>query len=140
MKLVEVIPAIQTSYEVLEKTIDTITSWKKTVAVTKDTPGFIVNRVARPFYGEALRIYEEGIADFETIDTLVILISSSGNSKNILNCAKHCTTENIPFIILTGFDSLNEVRANYSTYAEIDMYVNSRSYGVVECVHQVFLH
>ena len=68
MNLVEVIPAIQTSYEVLEKTIDTITSWKKTVAVTKDTPGFIVNRVARPFYGEALRIYEEGIADFETID------------------------------------------------------------------------
>lgn len=68
MKLVEVIPAIQTSYEVLEKSIDTITSWKKTVAVAKDTPGFIVNRVARPFYGEALRIYEEGLADFATID------------------------------------------------------------------------
>jgi len=69
MRLVEVIPAIQTSYETLEKTIDTITSWKKTVAVAKDTPGFIVNRVARPFYGEALRIYEEGLADFTTIDT-----------------------------------------------------------------------
>jgi 3-hydroxybutyryl-CoA dehydrogenase len=68
MKLVEVIPAIQTSYEVLEKSIDTINSWKKVVAVAKDTPGFIVNRVARPFYGEALRIYEEGIADFATID------------------------------------------------------------------------
>jgi 3-hydroxybutyryl-CoA dehydrogenase len=68
MKLVEVIPAIQTSYEVLEKSIDTIASWKKTVAVAKDTPGFIVNRVARPFYGEALRIYEEGLADFATID------------------------------------------------------------------------
>ena len=68
MKLVEVIPAIQTSYEALEKAIDTITSWKKVVAVAKDTPGFIVNRVARPFYGEALRIYEEGLADFETID------------------------------------------------------------------------
>jgi 3-hydroxybutyryl-CoA dehydrogenase len=68
MKLVEVIPAIQTSYETLEKSIDTITSWKKTVAVAKDTPGFIVNRVARPFYGEALRIYEEWIADFATID------------------------------------------------------------------------
>jgi 3-hydroxybutyryl-CoA dehydrogenase len=68
MKLVEVIPAIQTSYEVLEKSIDTITSWKKVVAVAKDTPGFIVNRVARPFYGEALRIYDEGLADFETID------------------------------------------------------------------------
>jgi 3-hydroxybutyryl-CoA dehydrogenase len=69
MKLVEVVPAIQTSYETLEKAIDTIASWGKTVAVAKDTPGFIVNRVARPFYGEALRIYEEGIADFETIDT-----------------------------------------------------------------------
>jgi 3-hydroxybutyryl-CoA dehydrogenase len=68
MKLVEVIPAIQTSYEVLEKAIDTISSWGKVVAVAKDTPGFIVNRVARPFYGEALRIYEEGIANFATID------------------------------------------------------------------------
>ncbi|MCK8480818.1 3-hydroxyacyl-CoA dehydrogenase NAD-binding domain-containing protein [Psychroserpens algicola] len=68
MKLVEVIPAIQTSKEVLQKSIETISDWKKVVAVAKDTPGFIVNRVARPFYGEALRIYEEGIADFETID------------------------------------------------------------------------
>jgi 3-hydroxybutyryl-CoA dehydrogenase len=68
MRLVEVIPAIQTSYEVLEKSIDTIASWKKTVAVAKDTPGFIVNRVARPFYGEALRMYEEGVAGFATID------------------------------------------------------------------------
>lgn len=68
MKLVEVIPAIQTSKEVLQKSIKTISDWKKVVAVAKDTPGFIVNRVARPFYGESLRIYEEGIADFETID------------------------------------------------------------------------
>jgi 3-hydroxybutyryl-CoA dehydrogenase len=36
--------------------------------LTKDTPGFIVNRVARPFYGEALRILEEGLADIATID------------------------------------------------------------------------
>ncbi|MBT8265005.1 MAG: 3-hydroxybutyryl-CoA dehydrogenase [Bacteroidia bacterium] len=68
MKLVEVIPAIQTSNSVLEETVKTIADWGKTVAVAKDTPGFIVNRVARPFYGEALRIYEEGIADFATID------------------------------------------------------------------------
>lgn len=68
MKLVEVIPAIQTSNEVVEKSIQTISDWNKVVAVAKDTPGFIVNRVARPFYGEALRIYEEGIADFATID------------------------------------------------------------------------
>jgi 3-hydroxybutyryl-CoA dehydrogenase len=68
MQLVEVIPAIQTSAEVLTTTIQTITDWKKVVAVAKDTPGFIVNRVARPFYSEALRIYEEGKADFATID------------------------------------------------------------------------
>ncbi|WCO02188.1 3-hydroxyacyl-CoA dehydrogenase NAD-binding domain-containing protein [Psychroserpens ponticola] len=68
MKLVEVIPAIQTSKAVLEKSIQTISDWKKVVAVAKDTPGFIVNRVARPFYGESLRIYEEGLADFTTID------------------------------------------------------------------------
>jgi len=68
MKLVEVIPAIQTSQEVLKKATQTISDWKKVVAVAKDTPGFIVNRVARPFYGEALRIYEEGIADFAAID------------------------------------------------------------------------
>ena len=68
MKLVEVIPAIQTSKKVLDKSTQIISDWKKVVAVAKDTPGFIVNRVARPFYGESLRIYEEGLADFATID------------------------------------------------------------------------
>ena len=68
MQLVEVIPAVQTSQEVLQKTVQIITYWKKVVAVAKDTPGFIVNRVARPFYSESLRIYEEGVADFATID------------------------------------------------------------------------
>jgi len=68
MKLVEVIPAIQTSKSILEKSVTIISDWKKAVAIAKDTPGFIVNRVARPFYGEALRIYEEGLADFATID------------------------------------------------------------------------
>ena len=68
MPLVEVVPAVQTSAEVLETTKNLIDSWKKVTVLTKDTPGFIVNRIARPFYGEALRIYEEGIADFATLD------------------------------------------------------------------------
>lgn len=68
MPLVEIIPAVQTSEEVLSNAKGLIDSWKKVTVLCKDTPGFIVNRVARPFYGEALRIYEEGIADFETID------------------------------------------------------------------------
>ncbi len=68
MPLVEIIPAIQTSKNVLDNVRSIIDQWGKVTVVAKDTPGFIVNRVARPFYGEALRIYEEGIADFATID------------------------------------------------------------------------
>ena len=68
MPLVEIIPAIQTSKETLEKTKNILIDLGKKIVVAKDTPGFIVNRVARPFYGESLRIYEEGIANFETID------------------------------------------------------------------------
>lgn len=68
MPLVEIIPAVQTSEETLQTAKTIIDSWKKITVVCKDTPGFIVNRVARPFYGEALRIYEEGVADFATID------------------------------------------------------------------------
>lgn len=68
MPLVEIIPAVQTSDETLSATQSLIDGWGKVTVTCKDTPGFIVNRVARPFYGEALRIYEEGIADFATID------------------------------------------------------------------------
>ncbi len=73
MPLVEIIPALQTAPEVIEKSKSLIDSWGKVTVMAKDTPGFIVNRVARPFYGEALRIYEEGIVPegpvgFVTID------------------------------------------------------------------------
>lgn len=68
MPLVEIIPAVQTAAATLDFTKELIKSWKKVGVLCKDTPGFIVNRVARPFYGEALKIYEEGIADFATID------------------------------------------------------------------------
>jgi 3-hydroxybutyryl-CoA dehydrogenase len=68
MKLVEIIPAVQTSETVLRQAKNIIDSWGKLTVLAKDTPGFIVNRVARPFYGEALRILEEGVADAATID------------------------------------------------------------------------
>lgn len=76
MPLVEVILPLQapppevigTSPYFLEKVIKIVENWGKTVVVARDTPGFIVNRIARPFYGEALRILEEGIADVATID------------------------------------------------------------------------
>lgn len=68
MKLVEIIPGIATDDEVFETTKTFIKNWDKITVSGKDTPGFIVNRVARPFYGEALRVFEEGIADAATID------------------------------------------------------------------------
>ncbi|MFN0014252.1 MAG: 3-hydroxyacyl-CoA dehydrogenase NAD-binding domain-containing protein [Saprospiraceae bacterium] len=68
MRLVEIIPALQTDVSVIERARKLIDSWGKTTVLAKDTPGFIVNRVARPYYGEALRILEEGIADAATID------------------------------------------------------------------------
>ena len=68
MRLVEIIPGLQTEQSVVERGQKIISSWGKTTVLAKETPGFIVNRVARPYYGEALRIYEEGIADEATID------------------------------------------------------------------------
>ena len=71
MPLVEIIPALQTDSDVVEKTVEIMTEWGKTVVIAKDTPGFIVNRIARPFYNEALRMYDEGIAHFSVIDKIM---------------------------------------------------------------------
>jgi 3-hydroxybutyryl-CoA dehydrogenase len=68
MPLVEIIPAITTDKKVTIEAKKIIDAWGKLTVLTKDTPGFIVNRVARSYYGESIRIYEEGIADFATID------------------------------------------------------------------------
>lgn len=68
MPLVEIIPGIASDETIVSSAKKLIDSWGKVTVIAKDTPGFIVNRVARPFYSEALRIYEEGIADMPTID------------------------------------------------------------------------
>jgi 3-hydroxybutyryl-CoA dehydrogenase len=68
MPLVEIVPSIVTSAGVAGRARALVDRWGKTTVVAADTPGFIVNRVARPFYGEAMRIREEGIADAPTID------------------------------------------------------------------------
>lgn len=92
--------------------------------------------------------YEEFIKDFADSDTLVILISSSGESKNIIRSAFHCYYEHIPYIILTGFKSDNFLRTRYTTEeipgiydgAILDFWVNSEDYGVVEITHETILH
>jgi 3-hydroxybutyryl-CoA dehydrogenase len=68
MPLVELVPALTTDGGAVERTKALVASWKKTTVVATDTPGFIVNRIARPFYGEALRLLEEGVANIQTID------------------------------------------------------------------------
>ncbi len=68
MPLVEIIKGIATDSQIEKRTKEIIDGLGKTTVLAKDTPGFIVNRIARPFYGESIRIYEEGIADFATID------------------------------------------------------------------------
>lgn len=68
MPLVEVIPGLLTEKTLARKMYSLMENWGKTPVIAKDVPGFIVNRIARPFYGEALRIAEENIATPEQID------------------------------------------------------------------------
>ncbi len=68
MPLVEIIPGVATDPGIAKACKNLVDGWGKISVMAKDTPGFIVNRVARPFYSEALRLYEENIADMATID------------------------------------------------------------------------
>ena len=68
MPLVEVIPGLLTDENLPENIYDLMISWGKVPVIAKDIPGFIVNRIARPYYGEALRIVEENIATVEQVD------------------------------------------------------------------------
>lgn len=68
MPLVEIIPAIQTTSGLPDVLRNMMIKWKKVPVIAKDWPGFIVNRVARPYYSEALRIFDEGLATQPEID------------------------------------------------------------------------
>ena len=68
MPLVEIIPWMGADAALVADVQALVSGWGKTTVKASDTPGFIVNRIARPFYGEALRIHDEGIADPATID------------------------------------------------------------------------
>ncbi len=71
MKLVEVIAGEMTKPEVAEAIFEVSLKMGKKPVHVKDEPGFIVNRVARPYYLEGLRLYEEKVADFQEIDALM---------------------------------------------------------------------
>ncbi len=85
--------------------------------------------------------YDEAFVEFMKInkistDDLVISTSSSGNSKNIVNVLNYCRQNNITSIGLSGLNSGNKTEeiANYS------LFVPSKTYGMVECIHQIFHH
>jgi D-sedoheptulose 7-phosphate isomerase len=81
--------------------------------------------------------YVEFIKDFVSKDTLVILISSSGNSMNIVNAAVYCELNLIDYIALSGFNKDNKLN---NLNGKLKFWVDSHDYGIVECTHQAFLH
>lgn len=71
MKLVEVVSTDHTDEKIIQTILQVVRQMGKTPVLCKDSPGFIVNHVARPYYLEALRLVEQGMADFDTIDALM---------------------------------------------------------------------
>jgi D-sedoheptulose 7-phosphate isomerase len=90
-------------------------------------------------YG-AENMYSKFIEYNHNPNQLVILISSSGNSLNIINAARKCDELKIPIVLLSGFDPMNKL--NLLEYNNIEMvyWVDSSSYGEVEMAHHIFLH
>ena len=86
--------------------------------------------------------YKEYLSNFANRQTLVILVSSSGNSDNIVNAAEYCSNNDIHFVTLTGFSSDNKVRTKFKQdkLNVLDVWVDSMSYAIVECMHMVYLH
>jgi len=82
--------------------------------------------------------YSQFLKEFSEKDTLIILISSSGESDNILNAAKYCENKNLRYVTLSGFKKDN--RLNAFVGSDINYWVNSKDYGVIECAHLIFLH
>ena len=85
------------------------------------------------------KAYKKFLEYYVEKDTLVIIMSSGGESKNMINCVNWCEENNVAYGVLTGFDSDNTIR-KMSKNALWNYYIGSDSYGVVECVHQIFLH
>jgi len=83
--------------------------------------------------------YQKFLEYYVEKNTLVIIISSGGESKNMLNAQEWCEKNKVSYGVLSGFKSDNTLRTN-ATNALWNYYINSTDYGVVECVHQIFLH
>ncbi|MCC6815257.1 MAG: 3-hydroxybutyryl-CoA dehydrogenase [Saprospiraceae bacterium] len=103
MKLVEVIPAIQTSQITVERSVEYLKHCRKLSVVAKDTPGFIVNRIARPYYGEALKMLEEGIAKIEDIDSAMLQKGFKMGPFALMDFIGHDINYNVTEIVYNAF-------------------------------------
>ena len=83
--------------------------------------------------------YQKFLEYFVEKDTLVVIMSSGGESQNMINCIQWCENEEVEYGVLTGFNPENKIRT-MAKNALWNFYINSDDYGVVECVHQIFLH
>ncbi len=83
--------------------------------------------------------YAKYIEYYADPDTFVIAISSSGESANIIESIRYCQSQKLSYGVLTGFDERNTART-ISTDAAFNYHIPTRSYGVAECLHQIFLH
>ena len=83
--------------------------------------------------------YQKFLEYYVEEDTLVIIISSGGESPNMLKCVDWCEDNKVSYGVLTGFKYDNTIRSE-ATNALWNYHIASDSYGVVECVHQIFLH
>jgi len=84
--------------------------------------------------------YAKFLEQFAEPESLVILISSSGNSQNILNAAQYCADNKIHMVTLSGFESDNKLRTLYKNHSLAHFYVPSKDYGIVEYLHGIILH
>ena len=83
--------------------------------------------------------YQKFLEYYVEEDTLVVIISSGGESPNMLKCVDWCEDNKVPYGVFTGFNSDNTIRGE-ATNALWNYHIASTDYGVVECVHQIFLH
>ena len=85
------------------------------------------------------KAYQKFLEYYVEKDTLVIIMSSGGESENMMNCLEWCEVNKVDYGVVTGFNSENRIRTT-ATNALWNYYISSDDYGVVECVHQIFLH
>jgi len=114
MRLVEIIPAVQTYAHIVDDVQALIGQWGKSTVLAKDTPGFIVNKIARPYYGEAIRILEEGLADIRTIDHAMTSLGFRMGPFTLMDFIGHDVNYRVTESVWKGFYFDSRYRPSFS--------------------------